>query len=191
MLSGGIDSAALAYLERPEVGVTIDYGQKPFNGELRAAKTIASILDMEHHTISANCAALGSGDLAGTPSLELAPESEWWPYRNQLLVTLAAMKCIGLGVNKLLVGSVKSDAFHSDGTDAFYQKLDSLLSFQEGGMRVIAPAVELTPLELIVRSRIPSSVLGWTHSCHKAEYACGVCRGCNKSFELLHAVFNG
>ena len=63
-----------------------------------------------------------------------APASDWWPYRNQMLLTFAAMKCIGLGVTKLLIGTVRSDGSHIDGTPEFVHLMDQLLSMQEGGL---------------------------------------------------------
>ncbi len=33
LLSGGMDSIALAYWKRPELAITINYGQKPFLAE--------------------------------------------------------------------------------------------------------------------------------------------------------------
>jgi 7-cyano-7-deazaguanine synthase len=37
LLSGGMDSVALAYWLRPDVAFTIDYGQLSAEGELRSA----------------------------------------------------------------------------------------------------------------------------------------------------------
>lgn len=38
LLSGGMDSIALAYWKRPEIAITIDYGQKPAAAEVVASK---------------------------------------------------------------------------------------------------------------------------------------------------------
>ncbi|MBC7981339.1 MAG: 7-cyano-7-deazaguanine synthase [Armatimonadetes bacterium] len=188
LLSGGIDSAAIAYWKRPEVAISIDYGQRPALGELRAASEIARALDMHHEIISINCSALGSGDLAGTAPAEGAPESEWWPYRNQLLVTLAVGRAYTLKIGRLLVGSVRSDSFHVDGTFAFYDILNQLVAIQEGGIQIEAPALDFDSCELISKSKIPLELLGWTHSCHKANYACGACRGCYKHISTLRSI---
>jgi 7-cyano-7-deazaguanine synthase len=191
LLSGGIDSTALAVWCRPNIAITIDYGQVSANGEIRAARQVASTLSIPHETVRVDCSCLGSGDLAGVPALACAPEKEWWPYRNQFLVTVAAMRGISLGVKKLLIGSVKSDAFHVDGRAEFYEHLDSLLSMQEGGIRVEAPALHVSTVELVRLSTAPLSLLGWTHSCHKAEFACGNCRGCRKHASVLDELGYG
>ncbi len=109
LLSGGMDSTSLAVWCHPDIAITIDYGQRPAAGEKRAASAVAAALGIEHHIITSDLSALGSGDLAGTPALAVAGISEWWPYRNQMLVTLAAMKSVSLGVSELMIGALKTD----------------------------------------------------------------------------------
>lgn len=188
LLSGGIDSIALAYWKRPQLAYTINYGQESYEGELRASRAVADILSIEHHTVSVDCRDLGSGDLAGRAPCSIAPVTEWWPFRNQLLVTLAAMKAVQDDVGVLLVGSVRTDSSHLDGTAEFYEKLNDLVLFQEGRIVVEAPAIGMTSIELVKRSAISGSILGWAHSCHTAGFACGLCRGCNKHREVMVAL---
>ncbi len=188
LLSGGIDSAALAFWKKPSAAFTIDYGQVSAAGEIRASSQIAKELGIHHEVIRVDCHSLGSGDLAATPAHPEAPASEWWPYRNQLLITLAAMKAISIGANRLIVGTVKTDSFHADGTSLFYEHLDRLLSIQEGSLRVETPAIHITSAELVRQSGIPAPIIGWTHSCHKSPYSCGSCRGCWKHQSVLHEL---
>ena len=188
LLSGGMDSVSLSYLCRPEVAITIDYGQLPAAGEVRAAAVVAETLGIPHEVVTVDLKTVGSGDLAGQAPLEMAPASEWWPFRNQMLITIAAMKGISLGVAKLLLGTVKGDGFHADARRAFVAAMDETLRLQEGGLRVEAPAIEWTAAELVRRSGVPREVLAWAHSCHVAEFACGTCRGCNKHFSTWEAL---
>lgn len=188
LLSGGMDSLGLAWWKRPSVAITIDYGQLAAAAELRASKTICKTLGIEHHIVRVDCRQLGSGDMAGGQPDSNAPASDWWPYRNQLLATLAAMKAISLGVTHLWLGTVKSDGSHRDGTPEFVDVLDRLMSLQEGGIRVEAPAIELSTSELIRQAQVPLDQLAWAHSCHKANVACAQCRGCNKYFEVLEEL---
>lgn len=180
LLSGGMDSIALSYWQRPTIAITLDYGQKPARAEIAAASTIAKLLDMEHYIIHVDCSSLGCGDLSDNKPLDMAPVSEWWPYRNQMLVTLGAMKAIQLGVKELMLGSVKTDGLHVDGTKEFYKQLSDLVSMQEGNIVITAPAIDMTTVELIKVSGIPISMLLWAHSCHISNEPCGKCHGCNK-----------
>jgi 7-cyano-7-deazaguanine synthase len=180
LLSGGMDSIALAWGYRPDLTLTINYGQRSAAGEQRAASSVAAALGLRHRGLHIDCSALGSGDLAGTKPLEIAPEREWWPFRNQLLLSLAAPIALQEGLTTILIGSVRSDSFHADGKREFIDAMRMLLQIQEGGITVEAPALEEDAAELCRRVQVPYEVLAWSHSCHTSEYACGWCRGCNK-----------
>lgn len=188
LLSGGIDSIALTYWKRPDVAITINYGQTPAATEIRTSAMIAKILGIPHYVVEADCSGLGSGDLINQTALSVSPSSEWWPYRNQLLVTLACMRGIALGINELMLASVKSDSFHKDGTAQFYQLMSQLMVYQEESIQITCPAIELTSVELVQRSDVPASLLNWAHSCHKSNIPCGNCRGCNKYRQVMYEL---
>lgn len=188
LLSGGMDSLAIAWWKRPDVAITIDYGQKAAEAEKRASAAVCKEVGIQHHILSIDCSSLGSGDMAHTAPDAAAPASDWWPYRNQMLITFAAMKCIGLGVKKLLIGTVLSDGSHIDGTPEFVRMMDQLLRLQEGSLEVEAPAIGMSTADLIRQSGLPASMLAWAHSCHKANTPCWNCRGCNKYRETYDEV---
>jgi 7-cyano-7-deazaguanine synthase len=154
-----MDSLSLAWWYRPDFAITVDYGQLAADAELAASATICERLKIPHHIVRINCKSIGSGDMAGTEANLHAPATDWWPYRNQLIITLAAMKAIELGVNRLLIGTVQSDSAHKDGTKAFVDAISDLLRGQESSMLIEAPAIEMSTAELVRRSGIPSSYL--------------------------------
>jgi 7-cyano-7-deazaguanine synthase len=188
LLSGGQDSTAIAYWLRPSVGITVDYGQQPAEAEVRASAQICKELGIRHVVVSINCSQIGSGDLNGQPPLAVAPSSEWWPYRNQLVITLAAAPALAHGAHELLIGTVATDASHTDGTQEFVEVMDKLISLQEGGLRIRAPAIGMSSSELVRRSGIPLELLCWSHSCHRSSFACGCCRGCIKHKNVMHEL---
>jgi len=188
LLSGGIDSIALAYWKRPRFAFTVDYGQVCAAAEIRASLAASKAIGLEHHVITSNCCASGSGDLANAAPLAIAPMPEWWPFRNQLLVTVAGMSALSLGVTHLISGSVASDSIHIDGSVDFYSNLDRLMSMQEGHLRVSAPAIDLTSAELVRKSGVPMEILCWAHSCHRSVWACGACRGCSKHYSVMEEL---
>jgi 7-cyano-7-deazaguanine synthase len=167
------------------MAITVDYGQIPAVAEVRAASAVCADLNIEHHVVKADLSALRSGDMAGTPALGVAAVPEWWPFRNQMLITLAAMRGVALGVDCLLMGTLKTDSAHADGTPRFIRAMDAVLQCQEGSMRLETPAIGCTSAELIRTSGVPLEILAWAHSCHVADQACGVCRGCRKHYETL------
>ena len=172
-----MDSIAVAYWRRPDAAITIDYGQQPAAGEFRAAAAAAEALGLDHHIVRVDLSALGSGDMAGSGELAVAPVPEWWPFRNQMLVTLAAMKGISIGIERLLIGTLQTDDVHADGRAEFIDAMNAVLRLQEGAIIVEAPAIGLNAVELIRASGAPLELLAWAHSCHVARYACGLCPG--------------
>ena len=184
LLSGGMDSIALTHWKRPELAFTVDYGQAAASAEIAAARQVAGDLGIRHEIVRVDCTALGSGDMADAPPADVAPVSDWWPYRNQLILTLAGMRGIAIGVTELMLGSVASDGVHADGRAEFFSAMDRVMALQEGTVRVTAPALHLSTVELVRISDVPASLLAWAHSCHAGPVACGACRGCVKHFEV-------
>lgn len=185
LLSGGIDSTALAYMERPRYAITLNYGQRAFSGELRASTIIAEALGIEHIVIEADLSGLGSGDMSDKPELSIAPVSEWWPFRNQLLLTVAAMAAVSREVSRLCIGTVASDNAHADGRPEFIEAINTLTSMQEGALRIEAPVIALSSVELVRMSGVPLALLGYSHSCHTDAIACCWCRGCQKHLAVI------
>jgi 7-cyano-7-deazaguanine synthase len=191
LLSGGMDSTSIAFWQRPDIGVTVDYGQLPAPAEIRASAAVCEALGIEHVIARVDLAPFGSGDMSGRPSLGVAPVTEWWPYRNQALVTIAAMATIGKDVGRLMIGTLKTDAHHADGTAHFVETLAALLALQEGAMKLEAPAIGMDAVELVKTSGVPMGILAWSHSCHRSDFACGECGGCRKHYRTMEAIGAG
>lgn len=196
LLSGGIDSMSLAHQIRPDHALTVDYGQVAAEAEVAASSAYCDAAGLTHEVIRIDCSRLGLGimrcgrpDEEGELSSPVSPSPEWWPFRNQLLITMAAARAVALGAAELYVGAVRSDRAHRDGLPDFYRLMDELVRFQEGGVRLLAPAVDTDPADLVRASGIPLSLLAWSHSCHRGNLACGLCRGCTKHRRVLEEVF--
>ncbi|WP_202807138.1 7-cyano-7-deazaguanine synthase [Sphingobium sp. DC-2] len=189
LLSGGVDSIALTYWQRPEYAITIDYGQRAADTEVATAAHVAGVLGVRHEIIRIDCSSLGSGDMAVQPASLHAPVPEWWPFRNQLLITLAGMRAASIGVDELMLGSVASDGTHADGRPEFFSQADALMAMQEGAIRVTAPAIGMSTTELVHHSKAPREIIGWAHSCHTGPLACGGGRGCIKHYEVMGDLY--
>ena len=195
LLSGGIDSIALSYWLRPELAITVSYGQAAADAEIQSSIEVCRSLAIKHEIVRVDCSSIGTGNMT-SPNFSLQnefgstpkPSPEWWPFRNQLLVSLAAGTCLRNQCNELIIGTVKSDGLHKDGTLEFVERLCELTSCQEGGLTVRAPAIGLSTFELVTKSQTPTSVLGWSHSCHRQNTPCGSCRGCAKHREVFWQI---
>lgn len=153
--------------------------------EQRSGASIAAHLGLPFTHLRVDASAVGAGLMAARPSSSGAT-LEWWPYRNQLLITLAAAWAIVHGHDEVLVGTVAGDGErHADGRREFYAAMAALLQTQEGHLSVSAPAIDLTTPELIGASAIDDATLGWTHSCHAGNVPCARCPGCTKRGEVL------
>jgi 7-cyano-7-deazaguanine synthase len=189
LLSGGLDSTALAALERPTLCLVIDYGQRPAVAEARAADAVTRALDLPLQDLRLDLGGIGGGLLQDENPLPGAPCPEWWPFRNQILVTAAAAVALRHRLDAVIVGTVAGDGDrHADGTPAFYEALDRLIALQEGGVRVITPAIGETSTELVARSQLGEDILAWTVSCHRASLPCGHCPGCWKRGRVLASL---
>ena len=194
LLSGGVDSAALAYALRPAYTLFVDYGQRPAVAESRAARAVAKELGLEHAQVTVNLESVGAGLLHDGETRPGWPSPEWWPFRNQFLVTIAGAWLVGAldaldfsgSSPMVLTGTVASDGSrHRDGTEGFYTALDALMRCQEGGFGVAAPALRVSTERLVEDSGVTDAVLGWTHSCHTSRFPCGDCPGCFKRARVL------
>lgn len=184
LFSGGLDSTCIAKLEQPDVLITIDYGQRQAQGELAAAKQIAKAFGLPHRIVVARPEGCGQGLMAGKrPSKRFPPE--WWPLRNQYLLTVGAMLLESTSASKLLIGTVVTDVQLSDGNPSFIASFNELLRAQKSSVSVKAPAIKMTSQQLFRRAKLDRSIAGWVFSCHVGPKACGICRGCRKSAELI------
>jgi 7-cyano-7-deazaguanine synthase len=188
LLSGGLDSSALAFWLKPDICVTIDYGQRAAKGETAASSGLCDHLGLHHQVIGVDLSELGSGVMAAKDAAPGAAAAEFWPYRNQMLVTLAAMSLMPKGVREIMIGAVSTDK-HADGKSPFLKAIDRTLALQEGGVRVLAPAKRMSTVKLLKTSGFPFELIGLTYSCHVHEYACGQCGGCTKHRECVEMAY--
>lgn len=188
LLSGGLDSAALAWWLRPDICVTINYGQIAAKGELAAAEALSEAMSLRHRTITADLSSIGAGTMLNKAPVAGAAAAEFWPYRNQMLVTLASMLLLPEGLTEVWLGAVRTDR-HADGHSPFLRALDRTMRVQEGAVRVSAPARKFSSATLLRKSGFPEDLVGLTFSCHVHEYACGQCDGCIKHREVIASAF--
>lgn len=182
LLSGGVASAAVAAWRRPEHCLFVDYGQAPALSARSASLAIASYLG------------LGWAELTfgGTALDRSGHSSERWPYRNQLLITLAAAWAQPRRERLILVGSVREEGdFRPDASHLFFRRIDQLLRLQTGGLRVSVPALGMSLAGLVGVSGMGPELLDLTYACEVTDVPCGRCSGCRTRDALLARNANG
>lgn len=188
LFSGGMESTALAWSISPDRLIFINYGQIPADGERKAANLISAKLKLPLDEVCVDASSLGAGDMVGLNPTKYSQASENWPFRNQLLITIAAMRYANYNIKELIIGTVITDAIHADGTTSFLSRVESLVQCEIPELRVTAPAIKIDTLTLIRKSGVPKNLLGWTFSCHRGVVACGNCRGCQKAIEVFSEI---
>lgn len=188
LVSGGLDSTALAAWKRPAHCLFIDYGQRATGAERRASSRVCGHLGLALTALSIDCSVLGRGSLAGQSRSLGSVWDEFWPFRNQMLLTFAAAWAIEHSHTEVWTGSIRSDDRHADGTSAFYRQASALFEMQEGAIRVAAPAIGLTSHDLITISGVADDVLSQTYSCHTGAVPCNRCSGCEKRAGALKVL---
>lgn len=185
LFSGGMDSVALAHHRRPDRLILINYGQIVSSAEIKAARYFANELDLPLTELEADLRCTGAGSLAHADQEQTGHHPEWWPFRNQLLVSIGAAWGVTKGITRLLIGTVKSDSCFADGTERFLDAMNALLATQEGAMRLEAPAIGIDTSELIRVSAMPTRYLPMCFSCNVSIRPCGTCRSCIKHTEIM------
>lgn len=184
LFSGGVESTCLAYMLQPDLLLTVDYGQMSAVGEIRSSSYLADKFGLAHAVLTINARDLGVGELAGQKPLDTLSPPETWPFRNQFLVTVAAMRYVREGYDEIVIGTVSTDSAHADGTQNFVSAMQTVLQTQFPMLRLSAPAIDSDSLALVKASGISKDILGWTFSCYRSPVACGQCRGCLKTIEI-------
>lgn len=185
LFSGGIDSTAVAWWLRPDKLLTVDYGQRTACSEISAATEIGRLLEIPHYFIRLDLSGIGGGSLVGKAPSSFSEHAEWWPFRNQFLVTIGSAWALSNGVGRLMMGTVKSDCCFADGTHDFFDSMSKVLRMQEGNLELDAPALELDSATLVTKSGMATKNLLLCHSCSVSDYQCGMCRSCLKYRSVL------
>ncbi len=190
LCSGGLDSTAVAHMIRPSVALFVDHGQNALNAERRASQSAAHDVGASFDEQRVHLRAVQLGETAGGTALADSPTPEWFPFRNQLLITVAAIVAASAGAQRIAIGITADDRIrHLDGSAEFVENIGRLVKRQERGIEVVAPAIDLEATELIERSGIDERSARMSFSCHRADLACGRCSSCVKRAAALDAVY--
>jgi len=204
LLSGGMDSTTLlGYLLDPRLEfvmceiypLSVNYGQKHVV-ELEAAKKVVEEYQKRNGNKVVKDLKILNFDLSQIGHSALT-DSKWnipenmedqiqtvVPFRNTMLITLAAAYGESLGLNpiNIYMTPVKEDfSAYRDCRRPFFTCLEKALSLGSTyGVEVFihTPFVEKTKIEIVEIGTKLAVPYHLTHSCYKSKPACGKCPAC-------------
>jgi 7-cyano-7-deazaguanine synthase len=206
LISGGMDSATLAYLARDEgydlICLHFNYGQRTERKERVSARKIAGLLDAEEF-IEVDLAYLtrfgGSSltdrrmavdryrdDRAGIPNTYV-------PFRNANLLSIATSCAEARGAGVIFIGVQSQDySGYPDCRPQFIEAFQQLVDTgtrEETSIMILAPFLSMTKQDILTLGRSLGVQYEHTWSCYQnEEKACGVCGACHfrrAAFEAL------
>lgn len=173
LLSGGLDSAACAYLLKQQglsvSGLFVDFGQAAAPREREASTAIAKALgiDLTVRSIGPSYA-LGEGELPG---------------RNALLISLGVFE-LGQGAGLIAIG-VHAGTRYYDCSVPFIEAINQLVQEQtDSRMAVTAPFVAWSKAEVYHVFEESGLAASDTYSCEAGSEPCGGCLSCQDRASL-------
>jgi 7-cyano-7-deazaguanine synthase len=205
LLSGGLDSAANLALCRasddPILALTVRYGQKASDQEVRAARQLAHHYDVRHEVIDLEwLGALGGSSLTDAgmqiPNLktseldnrqvtELSAKSVWVPNRNGLFIQVAAAFAERFNADRVVVGFNREEAatFPDNSADFIARSSHALELSTATGVKVHCYTVDLNKTEIVreLRKQPKAFPFDLVWSCyHDGATPCGECESCRR-----------
>jgi 7-cyano-7-deazaguanine synthase len=192
LLSGGIDSAALAALLKNQLcevlALHVDYGQRAASTEWKAVKRVCSELGLPRPT-AFDMSAIGkllSSEIVQTgkrkPAKAVKADKfavDFLPHRNALLVSLAATLAAEWGASHVALGIIGGgENAYPDTSIVFLKKLQALFKTAPK-IIVSAPFAGMTKRQVVRIAKENGLKIASTFSCNaKAERHCGRCPSC-------------
>jgi len=200
LVSGGLDSTTLMYVFESKninfVPLFINYGQHCAKKELDTLqKVIPSKYADKIEIIDVSSIYKYSKSKFITPANlweeDISADDLYIPYRNVLLLTIAASFAQTIGLNKVYSAFINSNhAKEIDCSSLFFDKLENLLS-DYGSVKIEMPFRLLSKYEVAKIGINYHAPIGATFSCQASpSIPCGACPNCVDRLEALRKIEN-
>ena len=190
LVSGGLDSTTLMYLFVKKnvdfVPLFINYGQHCAKHEL---ETLRRVIPAQY---ADNIEIIDVSSIYRADDIETAPitaDDLYIPYRNVLLLTIAASFAQTLGIDKVYSAFINSNhAKEIDCSSEFFNKLEGLLS-EYGSVKIEMPFRDMTKYEVAKLGIELKAPIGRTFSCQASpDIPCGACPNCVDRLDALKMI---
>jgi 7-cyano-7-deazaguanine synthase len=211
LLSGGLDSAAnlalCAERDEPVLALTVDYGQRAFEPELRAARALCELYGVRHERLDLRwLGALGGSSLTAREqavpdvathllddarTTQASAKAVWVPNRNGVLINAAASYAERLGASRVVVGFNAEEAVtFPDNSGEFLKRASDALAYSTAGgtVSVHCYTTEWDKKRIVAELRALPSPFPFERiwSCyHGGDRPCGACESCRRLTRAL------
>ena len=185
LVSGGLDSTTLMYQFVNQniefIPLFVNYGQHCAEHELETLRKVIPELYADKIEIIDV-----SSIYRYSQSRFIKPAN---PYRNVLLLTIAASFAQTIGLNKVYSAFINSNhAKEIDCSSEFFNKLEGLLS-EYGSVKIEMPFRNMTKYEVAKLGIELHAPIGQTFSCQASpEIPCGACPNCVDRLNALKQI---
>lgn len=183
LLSGGLDSVVSMALSPKEVNIilalTIDYGQRAAEKEIKASRTIARQMGIPHQIITLPFMKELQSDLVKNCSEAIA--NPWVPNRNGLFINLAACFAENMDAQLIICGFNREEAsVFADNSAEYIAAVNKALYYSTRNHVKVKSFVQNMLKEDIVRQALQMNIdLNTVWSCYQGgEEPCGECSSC-------------
>lgn len=198
LVSGGLDSTTLMYLFVKKnvdfVPLFINYGQHCAKHELETLRRVIpaqyadniEIIDVSSIYRYSQSRFIRPANLWKE---KVTADDLYIPYRNVLLLTIAASFAQTLGIDKVYSAFINSNhAKEIDCSSEFFNKLEGLLS-EYGSVKIEMPFRDMTKYEVAKLGIELKAPIGRTFSCQASpDIPCGACPNCVDRLDALKMI---
>lgn len=198
LVSGGLDSTTLMYLFENEdinfIPLFINYGQHCVEKEFNTLQEVIplkyknkiEVIDVSSIYKYSKSRFIKPADLWEE---EISADDLYIPYRNVLLLTIAASFAQTVGMNKVYSAFINSNhAKEIDCSSSFFDKLEDLLS-DYGSVKIEMPFRSFSKYEVAKLGIKYHAPIGSTFSCQASPLIpCGACPNCVDRLEAIRKI---
>ena len=179
LMSGGIDSFLMCKIlsENYELyPLFVDYGHLAANQEQKTVLKQIKFLNLN----SAKLVKIPDLGLKNSLTLEEEYKDDFYPGRNLLLLIIAAQLAIGMNIERIALGIIRSERVFSDCTSFFIQRAEQLISDGVNKqITIFTPISDLQKNEVVELAKELELPLSHSYSCQKGDLKeCGKCLSC-------------
>lgn len=190
LLSGGLDSVVSMLLAMREVkvelAITIDYGQRARENEIKASRNICRIYDVNHEVVELSFMKGIQSDLIKSGSLPI--NNPWVPNRNGLFINLAACYAESIKAGLVVCGFNREEALSfPDNSEEYVRAVNQALYYSTTNhVEVKSFVQDMDKIDIIRTAAELGLDFRYIWSCYQGgEKPCLKCSSCLRNMEAF------